>query len=79
MVKCFRGEADKDAVGESLERFIQRILADKGRFDRIVQALIAEDKRFADKLEKLRNPSVPHFRWHKQRGNGYPPWSPRNW
>ena len=52
---------------------------DKGRFDRIVQTLIAEDKRFADKLEELRNPPVPHFRWHKTRGNGYPSWSPRNW
>ena len=68
-----------DAVGESLERFIQRILADKGRFDRIVQTLTAEDKRFADKLEELRNPPVPHFRWNKTRGNGYPSWSPRNW
>ena len=79
LIKCYRGDADVDAAGEALERFIQRSLADKGRFDRIVQSLIAEDKRFADKLEKLRNPSVPHFRWHKQRGNGYPPWSPRNW
>ena len=79
LIKCYRGEADVDAVGEALERFIRRILADKGRFDRIVQTLIAEDKRFADKLEELRNPPVPHFRWHKTRGNGYPPWSPRNW
>ena len=79
LIKCYRGEADVDAVGEALERFVQRILADKGRFDRIIQTLAAEDKRFADKLEKLRNPSVPHFRWHKQRGNGYPSWSPRNW
>ena len=79
LIKCYRGEAEADAVGEALERFIQRILVDKGRFDRIVQALTDEDKRFADKLEKLRNPPVPHFRWHKQRGNGYPPWSPRNW
>lgn len=79
LIKCYRGEADVDAVGESLERFIQRILADKGRFDRIVQTLTAEDRRFADKLEKLRNPPVPHFRWNKTRGNGYPSWSPRNW
>ena len=79
LIKCYRGEADVDAAGEALERFIQRILADKGRFDRIVQALIAEDKRFADKLEELRNPPVPHFRWNKTRGNGYPSWSPRNW
>lgn len=79
LIKCYRGEADVDAAGEALERFIQRILADKGRFDRIVQTLTAEDKRFADKLEKLRNPPAPHFRWNKTRGNGYPSWSPRNW
>ena len=79
LIKCYRGEADVDTVGEALERFVQRILADKGRFDRILQTLAAEDKRFADKLEELRNPPVPHFRWSKTRGNGYPPWSPRNW
>lgn len=79
LIKCYRGEADVDAVGEALERFVQRILADKGRFDRIIQTLAAEDKRFADKLEKLRNPPLPHFRWNKTRGNNYPSWSPRNW
>lgn len=45
----------------------------------IIQTLAAEDKRFADKLEKLRNPPLPHFRWNKTRGNNYPSWSPRNW
>ena len=79
LIKSYRGEADVDAVGESLDRFIQRVLADEGRFNRILQTLTAADRRFADKLEKLRNPQMPRFRWNKPRGNGYPPWSPRNW
>lgn len=79
LIKNYRGEADVDAVGEALERFIKRVLADEGRFNRIIRTLTSEDRCFADKLEKLRNPQMPRFRWNRSRGNGYPPWSPRNW
>lgn len=79
LVKNYRGEVDVDAVGEAIDRFIQSVLADAGRFDRILRTLTAEDRRFATELEKLRNPQRPRFRWNAPRGNGYPSWSPRNW